>query len=128
MQQKDACNFILVADRKLSQAFIEDMSGQGAFIRAKEELGPEGSGEPVVGELVEQAGGSEKVESRYEWGQIGHVPTCRDPRRINSWQNGEEPPPSGTATHGFIRETLPELLRLSKTLERLEGRVGDRGT
>lgn len=125
MQRKDVCNIVLVTDRKLNQAFIKDLSEQGAFVRTKEEgnveeLDQEGSGEPVVGEFPAQprCGGRAENRDGEAWGTGEHVPPCGDPRLNNSWCNGQEPPPSGTATRDFIRENLPDLLRLSKTLER----------
>lgn len=126
MQRKDACNIFLVTDRKLNQAFIKDLSAQGAFVLPKKveevELEREGSGEPLVGESPAQPRSGESKESRDgdAWGKGEHVPPCGDPRLHNSWCNGQEPPPSGTATRDFIRDNLPDLLRLSKTLERRE--------
>ncbi|CAN0443019.1 unnamed protein product [Pylaiella littoralis] len=120
MQQQDICNFILVADRRIRQAFIKDMHSREAFGRTEEELVHAGKGDHVAGEFLELPVGGRMAGSRQEraWGKEPQPPTCGDRRLSCSWRNGGEPPPSGNAIKGFVREALPELQRLSKTLER----------
>lgn len=121
MQPKDVCKVFLVADRRLNQAFIKDMRSQGAFDHAKETGEEEGEqGEPVLGEFLEQpgCGGTSGVQEGRAWRSNGsQLPAGGAPNVINSWHNGPEPPPSGIATKEFIQQALPELLRLSKSLE-----------
>lgn len=128
MQQQDICNFILVADRRIRQAFIKDMHSQGAFGRTEEELVHAGKGDHVTGEFLELPVGGRMAGSRQEraWGKEPQLPTCGDRRLSRSWRNGGEPPPSGNAIKGFVREALPELQRLSKTLERCGEAEGEK--
>lgn len=120
MQEKDARNIFLVAERRLSQAFITDMFSQGVLVYTKEEVDQEGKGEHVTGDLLEQPGGSGMVGSRDEraFCKKAQLPVWGDPRLFNSWRNGPEPPPAGSIMKDFIQEALPELSRLSKTLKR----------
>lgn len=135
LQEKDACNIFLVSDRKLDHAFTEDMRAQGAFgrteeqeeqkeggkVAAEKEAVPEVTGEQVMGETLEQPGGGEMAGGRgeRERGEGSQLPTCDDRGPEDSgWSSGGKTPPAGIATKNFVRETLPELQRLSNALKR----------
>lgn len=120
MQQEEICNIFLVSDRRLNQAFIKDMSAQGAFVHVKRLEEHKTTGKPLVKEHLEHPGdggiaGSPDESAR---GKGSQLPPCADSKLAQGWRNGPEPPPSGCATRNFVREALPELQRLSKTLER----------
>ncbi|CAN0391286.1 unnamed protein product [Pylaiella littoralis] len=120
MQQEEICNIFLVSDRRLNQAFIKDMSAQGAFVHVKRLEEHKTTGEPLVNEHLEHQGDGGIAGSPHESarGKGSQLPPCGDSKLAQGWRNGPEPPPSGCATRDFVREALPELQRLSKTLER----------
>lgn len=130
LQQKDACNIFLVSDRRLDHAFTEDMRAQGVFGRTEQQQQEEEEAvvvpevnkeEKLVAETtLEQPGGGRVAGGRDERarGEGLQLPTCDDPGPEIGWRSGGKPPPAGAATKNFIRETLPELQRMSKTLKR----------
>lgn len=133
LDQKDLCNLFLVADQRLSQAFITDMMSQGA-IGAGEADEQKGRGERVMGEFLEQRVGDGLAPARVNddrtWDADVDVdvnvemrlPACNGPKmfgdRRNQRDREREQPRAGPAIEGFIQEALPELSRLSKALGR----------
>lgn len=117
MQQEEICNIFLVSDRRLNQAFIKDMSAQGAFVYVKRPVEYETNGDPLIKECAEQPGGGGMAGGRDER-VSGEGPRQPSSGGVKGWLNGPEPPPSGCATRDFVTEALPELQRLSKALER----------
>lgn len=114
MQQKDACNFILVNDRRIRQAFIKDMLSHGAFDHAQEEAKLERQEPSPIGEFLEHPGGSRVGR---EWDKGAELPVGGDPELVNSRRKGPKLPPAGTARKDCIQQALPELLSLSKVLK-----------
>lgn len=122
MQQEEICNIFLVSDRRLNQAFMKDMSTQGAFVHAKRSVEIETKEDSLITEFLERrgTGGTEGGQGEKSWGQKrkSQLPSCGDSKSVKGWRNGPEPPPSGCATMDFVQEALPELQRLAKKLER----------
>ncbi|CAM9264800.1 unnamed protein product [Ectocarpus sp. 8 AP-2014] len=113
----DVSNAFLAADSLITRAFVADMMSAGAIPASGGGAAPhEENGEPVLGESYRELGGGGVME---EGGK----------RMWNAgvaWENEElanrlhrEPnvPPAGPAMKLLIREALPEMTSLAKTLE-----------
>lgn len=124
MEQKDLCNLFLVADRRLSQAFITDMMSQGALGAADDAGGLDGRRESLLGEFLgEQQVGQGPVTGRGPRARVEEVvetrlPAPKDPGVCCDQPVPREPPCAGAAVRGYIQEVLPELARLAKALGR----------
>jgi len=136
LDRNDLVNLFLVADQKLSQAFITDMRSQGVIGTggAGGEDGLESRGERVVGEFLDQPAGSGLGNGLEGAGAGAREPGTRGEGEVETHvDEQEQQPQAGPAVKGYIEEVMPELSRLSKTLGRCASAVfacclrGERG-
>ncbi|CAM9641591.1 unnamed protein product [Ectocarpus sp. 4 AP-2014] len=114
LAQRDVCSMVLAADRRMSQAFVADMTSAKAFQNLENR-------EPVLrGELHrEPEGGGVIQEGDDEVRGVGtEGVACEDEELANRVHHEPDVPPPGAAMKRFIREALPDLTSVAKTLDR----------
>ncbi|CAN0073834.1 unnamed protein product, partial [Ectocarpus fasciculatus] len=115
--ETDVSNVFLVADRLITQAFAADMTSAGAFPASGGGAAPhEENGEPTLGESYRELGGGGVMEEvgKQVWGAGA---ACEDEELANRLHRETDVPPAGSAMKCLVREALPELTSLAKTLQ-----------
>ncbi|CAN0339839.1 unnamed protein product, partial [Ectocarpus fasciculatus] len=112
----DISNVFLAADGLLDQAFAADMTSASAFPASGGGPAPHENREPALGESYRELGGDGVIEEggKQVWG-AGVV--GEDKELTNRLRLDTDVPPAGPAMKRLIREALPELTGLAKTLE-----------
>ncbi|CAN0062531.1 unnamed protein product [Ectocarpus sp. 12 AP-2014] len=120
VMKKDLCHLFLVTDRRLNQAFVADMTSSGALAAVRGAARRKENKEPVQGESHREWGGGGMVETNDERarGKGKQGLASDDKESVDRLHDEPKVPPSGAAMKRFVQETLPEITRLTKTLER----------
>ncbi|CAM9617787.1 unnamed protein product [Ectocarpus sp. 8 AP-2014] len=114
LAQRDVCSMVLVADRRMTQAFVADMTSARAFqylqnrgpvLRGEFHRGREGGGVMQEGDEQVRGAGTEGV-------------ACEEEELANRVHREADVPPAGAAIKGFIRQALPDLTSVAKMLDR----------
>ncbi|CAM9999175.1 unnamed protein product, partial [Ectocarpus sp. 4 AP-2014] len=113
----DVSNAFLAADSLISQAFVADMMSSGAIpASGGGATQHEENGEPVLGEPYRELGGGEVMEEGGKRVWNAGV-AWEDEELANRVRREPDVPPAGPAMKLLIREALPEMTSLAKTLE-----------
>ncbi|CAM9890946.1 unnamed protein product [Ectocarpus sp. 8 AP-2014] len=120
VMKNDLCHLFLVTDRQLNQAFVADMISSGTLAAVRGAAQRKENETPVQGESHGEWGVSGMVEENDQRvrGKGTRGPASDDKESVDSLHDEPEVPPSGAAMKLFVQETLPEMTRLTKTLER----------
>ncbi|CAM9317707.1 unnamed protein product [Ectocarpus sp. 13 AM-2016] len=113
----DVSNVFLAADSLITRAFVTDMTSAGAVpASGGGEAQHEENGEPVLGESYRELGGGGLMEEGGKRVWNAGV-ACEDEELANGVHREPDVPPAGPAMKLLVREALPELTSLAKTLQ-----------
>ncbi|CAN0200166.1 unnamed protein product [Ectocarpus sp. 12 AP-2014] len=113
----DVSNAFLAADSLITRAFVADMMSAGAIPASGGDAAPhEENGEPVLGESYRELGGGGVMEEGGK--RVWNAGVAWDDEELANRVHCEpDVPPAGPAMKLLIREALPEMTSLAKTLE-----------
>ncbi|CBJ48517.1 expressed unknown protein [Ectocarpus siliculosus] len=113
----DVSNAFLAADSLITRAFVADMMSAGAIPASGGGAAPhEENGEPVLGKSYRELGGGGVMEEGRKRMWNADV-AWEDEELGNQVHREPDVPPAGSAMKLLIREALPEMASLAKTLE-----------